>query len=116
MEFIHSRRHFLASASLALAAGGLSGRVSLADEGPPETTTIRLKKQTAICFAPLYVVETFLGAEGFNEVQYVTAAPGRADVGMIEQGALDFDVHFAGDIVHDLDSGLPLTALGGLHV
>jgi NitT/TauT family transport system substrate-binding protein len=116
MQIIRSRRDFLAGASLAVAAGALGARVSLADEGPPETTTIRLKKQTAICFAPLYVVEAFLGTEGFSDLQYVTAAPGRADVNMIAQGDLDFDVTFAGAIVHELDSGLPLTALGGLHV
>ena len=75
MQIIHSRRDFLASASLAIAAG-LGPRVSLADEAPPETTTIRLKKQTAICFAPFYVVEAFLGAEGFNDVQYVSAGQG----------------------------------------
>ena len=99
-----------------MAAGGLGVRGSLADEGPPETTAIRLKKQTAICFAPLYVVEAFLRAEGFNDVQYVTAAQGVLIVDMIEQGDLDFDITFAGAIVHELDSGLPLTALGGLHV
>jgi NitT/TauT family transport system substrate-binding protein len=116
MPIIQSRRDFLASASLAAAAGVFGARGSLAAEGPPETTTIHLKKQTAICFAPLYVVEAFLPAEGFTDVQYVTAAPGLADVRMIVQGDLDFDVTFAGTIVHELDSGLPLTALGGLHV
>jgi NitT/TauT family transport system substrate-binding protein len=116
MRINQSRRDFLGALSAAGAVGVLGGRTSLAAEGPPETTTIRLKKQTAICFAPLYVVEAFLGAEGFSELQYVTAAPGRADVGMIDQGDLDFDITFAGAIVHELDSGLPLTALGGLHV
>jgi NitT/TauT family transport system substrate-binding protein len=116
MQIIQSRRDFLASASAAAAVGLLSTRASLADEGPPETTAIRLKKQTAICFAPLYLVEAFLRAEGFGDVQYVTADPGVADVLMIVQGELDFDVTFAGAIVHELDSGLPLTALGGLHV
>jgi NitT/TauT family transport system substrate-binding protein len=116
MQVIHSRRHFLASASLAMAAGGLGVRGSLAAEGPPETATIHLKKQAAICFAPLYVVEALLRAEGFSAVQYVTADPGLADVNMIVQGDLDFDVTFAGAIVHELDSGLPLAALGGLHV
>ena len=37
-----SRRHFLTSASVAAAAGVLGARGSLADEGPPETTTVRL--------------------------------------------------------------------------
>ena len=42
MQIVQSRRHFLASTSSAAAAGVLGTRRSLADEGPPETTTIRL--------------------------------------------------------------------------
>jgi NitT/TauT family transport system substrate-binding protein len=116
MEMVQRRRDLLISASLAAAAGMLGARGSLADEGPPETTMIRLKKQAAICFAPLYVLKEFLGVEGFSDVHYVNVGPGRADVSMVGQGDLDFDITFAGAIVHELDSGLPLTALGGLHV
>jgi NitT/TauT family transport system substrate-binding protein len=116
MQIVRSRREFVASASIAAAVGLLGPRRSLAGEPPPEVTTIRLKKQTAICFAPLYLVEAFLRAEGFSDVQYVTAAPGLSDVTMIVQDELNFDVTFAGTVVHQLDSGLPLTAVGGLHV
>ena len=116
MAIIQSRRDLLASASLAAAAGVFGGRGSLAAEGPPETTTIRLKKTLAICFAPLYVVEALLHAEGFTDVRYLTTAGGLAGVKMVEQGDLDFEVAFAGQIVHQLDLGSPLTALGGLHV
>ena len=42
MHIMQSRRDFLASLSAAGAAGVLGARASLADEGPPETTTIRL--------------------------------------------------------------------------
>ena len=42
MQFIQNRRDFLASAVTGRAAGVLGARGSLADEGPPETTTIRL--------------------------------------------------------------------------
>ena len=44
MQIIQSRRDFLASLSAAGAAGVLGARASLADEGPPETTTIRLSQ------------------------------------------------------------------------
>ena len=37
MQIMQSRRDFLASLSLAGAAGVLGTRTSLADEGPPET-------------------------------------------------------------------------------
>jgi NitT/TauT family transport system substrate-binding protein len=116
MLMTQSRRDFLASASLAAAGGLLCAGTSFADDGPPEVTTIRLKKTTAICFAPLYVVEAFLRAEGFTDVRYVTAGLGVAEVQMVERGDLDFGVTFTGTIVHQLDAGLSLTALGGLHV
>ena len=53
MQIIQSRRHFLASASLAAGASVLSGRAPLADEGPPEMTTIRIAKTLGICSAPV---------------------------------------------------------------
>jgi NitT/TauT family transport system substrate-binding protein len=111
-----NRRDFLASTSFAAAGGILGSKASLAAEGPPEVTTIRIKKTMAICFAPLYVVEAFLRAEGFTDVRYVTAGLGVAEVEMVERGDLEFGVTFSGVIVHQLDAGLPLTALGGLHV
>ena len=43
MQIMQSRRDFLASLSAAGAAGVLGARGSLADEGPPEMTTIRLQ-------------------------------------------------------------------------
>jgi NitT/TauT family transport system substrate-binding protein len=110
-----SRRHFLASASLAAAAGVLSSRRARADEGPPETTTIRLSFTTAICFAPMDVAETFLRAEGFTDVSYVKAEGGFSAPEMVGRGDVDVGASFAGSVVYHLDAGLPLTALGGLH-
>jgi hypothetical protein len=62
MPIRHNRRDFLASATLAAGAGVLGRRGALADEGPLETSAIRLSFTTAICFAPLDVAETFLRA------------------------------------------------------
>ena len=116
MQIIQSRRDFLASLSAAGAAGVLGARGALADEGPPEVTTICLKKSLAICFAPLYVVEPFLHAEGFTDVQYLSSGVGLDEIKTVERGDVDIDVSFAGLIVHQLDAGFPITALGGLHV
>src|SRR5262245_43012641 len=116
MQTIQSRRDFLASLSAASAAGILGARASLAAEGPPETTTIRLKKTLAICFAPLYLVETFLHAEGLTDVQYVSSGEVLDAIEMVERGDVDVDVNFAGLIIHHLDAGFQITALGGLHV
>jgi NitT/TauT family transport system substrate-binding protein len=110
-----SRRHFLTSASLAAAASALGARRSIADEAPLETTTIRLAFTTAICFAPFDVAETFLRAEGFTNIQYVRAAGGFSAPQMIARGEVDVGVSFAGTVVYYLDTGLPITALGGLH-
>jgi hypothetical protein len=45
MKILQSRRHFLTSLSVAGTAGLFGSRVSLADEGPPEVTTIRLRRE-----------------------------------------------------------------------
>jgi hypothetical protein len=42
---------------------------SFAAEGPPEVTAIRLQRTTTTCFAPLYVLEAFLRAEGFTDLR-----------------------------------------------
>ena len=51
MRIDQSRRDFLGALSAAGAVGVLGGRTSLADEGPPETTTLRLALDPAICIA-----------------------------------------------------------------
>ena len=114
MSNVQTRRHFMTNASLAAAAGVIGSRGAHAAEPPPETTTIRLRKSTAICFAPLYVVEAFLRAEGFTDIQYPSVQLG-ASQDLVERGELDLDVHFAGALVYFLDSGMQLTTLGGLH-
>jgi NitT/TauT family transport system substrate-binding protein len=116
MPIVQSRRGFLTSASLATAASVLGPRAALADEGPPETTTVRLAFYTAICFAPLDVTEELLRAEGFTDIQYVRATGGFTAPQMIADGDVDFGASFAGTVVYYIDAGLPITALTGLHV
>ncbi|MCC2653399.1 MAG: hypothetical protein K0Q60_3565, partial [Microvirga sp.] len=62
MQIRPNRRHFLAGLSAAGAAGILRSRAALADEGPPETTTIRLAYYPNACLAPLLVAEDLLRA------------------------------------------------------
>ena len=114
MDTYHDRRKFLVGASSAAAVGLLDGRGLQAADASPEIKTIRLRKSTVICFAPLYILEAFLKAEGFTEVSYVTVEEGDS-VGLVEQGDLDFDAHFAGGVAHALGSGAEVTTLGGLH-
>ena len=66
------RREFLQGMGVAGAASAMGyGPKLLAAEAPPETTRIRIIRTPAICFAPLFVAEDLLRAEGFTDVQYV---------------------------------------------
>jgi NitT/TauT family transport system substrate-binding protein len=115
MHIMQKRRDFLARVAAAGAASVLGAGASLADEAPPETTTIRLSFTTAICFAPMDVAEAFLRAEGFTDIRYVRAAGGLTQPQMIAHGEVDVAASFAGTVAYHLDAGLPITALAGLH-
>ena len=72
MHYImQSRRDFLTTLSAAGAASIVSARASLADEGPPETTTVRIGTSTSVCLAPQLIAETLLRAEGFTDIRYL---------------------------------------------
>jgi hypothetical protein len=71
MQIRPNRRDFLAGLSAAGAVGVLGARSSLADEPPPETTTIRLLGDVSICQAPWIIVDDLLRAEGFTDVRYL---------------------------------------------
>lgn len=112
-----NRREFLTRLAAAGAAGltGLYGPL-VAAEGPPETTTIRLSFNTADCLSPLNIADAFLRIEGFTEIQHVKAAGGFSAPQMIANGEVDIASSFVGSVVYHLGAGLPITALGGLHV
>jgi NitT/TauT family transport system substrate-binding protein len=112
MKIIQSRRDFLATLSAAGAATTLGVRSSLADEGPPETTTIRLRRIPAICVAPGYIADALLRAEGFTDISYIPNTP----VDAVARGEIDFDLETAAWIVSSVDAGQPITALAGVHV
>jgi NitT/TauT family transport system substrate-binding protein len=113
MHIMQSRRHFLASLSAAGAVGVLGARTSLADEGPPETTTIRLPRDPSICIAPEQIADALLRAEGFTDIRYVQVShSGDAVV----RGEVDFGSETAAWVVTYLDAGQPITALAGIHV
>jgi NitT/TauT family transport system substrate-binding protein len=115
MQIIQSRRNFLTTLSAAGAAGLLGGRSSLADAGPPETTTIRIGKLGGICLAPQYAADKLLRAEGFTEVRYVESEAGMALLDKTARGEVDFTQMYAAILVGALDAGLPLTVVAGVH-
>jgi NitT/TauT family transport system substrate-binding protein len=111
MHIIQSRRDFLASASFA-AAGVLGARGPLADEPPPETTTIRLGFWPEYaCLAPQSISAALLRAEGFTHVRFVPPS----HVNSVARGTIDFDLDSAPWLVAQVDAGEPITMLAGVH-
>jgi NitT/TauT family transport system substrate-binding protein len=112
MQIIQSRRDFLAGLSAAGAATALGARPTLADEAPPETTTLRLVHDPGICIAPVYIADELLRAEGFTDLRYQRTVAG-GDV--VASGEADFTTDTGAWVVSRLDAGAPITALAGLH-
>ena len=115
MQIIQSRRDFLAGASMAAAAGVLGGRGALAEEGPPETTTLRLLRDTGICDAPVQIADDLLRAEGFTDIRYRPRTGPAASREALARGELDFMQDTAAWVVSNLDAGQPLLTLTGVH-
>jgi NitT/TauT family transport system substrate-binding protein len=115
VQIMQNRRRFLASAALTSAAALIGTTKSLHAEPPPETTTIRLGKLPAICWAPQYAAEPLLNAEGFTDVRYVSVKPGAGTSKSIADGEVDFSLNFAANLVLPLDAGEPITVVAGVH-
>jgi len=93
----------------------LGSRASLADEPPPEVTTVRLPQTANICLAPGYIAEELLRAEGFTEIRYVPSPHGFSTPELVGRGEIDYGFSFAASVVYQLDAGMPITALSGIH-
>jgi NitT/TauT family transport system substrate-binding protein len=115
MQLIQSRRDFLTSASLAATAGVLGARRPLADEGPPEVTTLRLRRDPGICLGPWDIAEDLLRVEGFTDIRYVPVQVGPELMQMLGRGDLDFAPIDAPTLVFQLDTSVSITALAGVH-
>ena len=95
MPTIQNRRRFLAALSSVGAAGVMGSPHTDAQEGPPETTTVRLAKIDGTCIAPQYVAEELLHLEGFADVRYVVSDAGIGQSKAIARGEVDFSLNFA---------------------
>jgi NitT/TauT family transport system substrate-binding protein len=118
MHALHSRRSFLSSLSLAGAASLLDRGDCLAQERPPETTTVRIPTGTLICNAPTYIADELLRAEGFTDIQHVPVSPERSagPSEPMERGELDFAMVYTPPMVVAIEAGSPTTVLAGVHV
>jgi NitT/TauT family transport system substrate-binding protein len=115
MHSTHTRRRLLRTFSSGLALGLLGGRGALAQEAPPETTTIRLVKIPGVCIAPQYVAEELLKLEGFTDVRYVEV-PTEELYSSFAAGKYDVTMAFVAPFIIQVDAGLPIVLLGGVHV
>jgi NitT/TauT family transport system substrate-binding protein len=119
---MQNRRRFIQTGS-SMAAVGVAGaralagaRRTLAEEGPPETTTLRLGEYTSFsCLAPLYILDDLLREEGFADIRYVPLPDGATLSDGIVQGEVDFGGDLAAPIIIPIDEGKPMVMLAGLH-
>ena len=119
---MQDRRHFLTT-GLSIAAAGLAGaaalagaRQSVAEEAPPETTSLRLGQAPVSCLAPLYILDDLLHDEGFADVRYVPVAPSPSASEVIARGELDFGQDFSAPTIIPIEAGVPMVMLSGVHL
>ena len=116
MPMIQTRRRFLTAMSIAGVVGLVDAPLALAEEGPPETTSVRLMRTPSICHAPQLIVEDLLRAEGFTDIRYVYKASTAAINEAVVRDEVDFSLHFAPQWVSVIDGGGAVTVLAGVHV
>ena len=116
---MQNRRHFL-KAGVSVAAAGLTGagaltgaHRTLAEEAPPETTSLRLPSTPRACLAPLDILDDLLREEGFADIRYCAAlasapAERRARRSGLRPGL--FRPHIV-----PIDAGAPMVMLAGVH-
>ena len=99
-------------------AGGVPASVSPlanADEPPPETTRIRIQDAPIACFAPLYLAEALLKAEGFTQVDYVKVPLAEGPNEALAAGRIDIAQNDTAAHMLSLDAGAPIVVLAGIH-
>src|SRR5205807_6845868 len=108
MPTTQTRRRFLTTTTLAGAvAGVLPPRRGWAAEPALETTTVRLGWLPVICFAPQYVCEALLRAEGFTDVRYVKTTP-QTNEEDLAHGKFDFQSSAPWTYATAIDRELPI--------
>jgi NitT/TauT family transport system substrate-binding protein len=116
MSTMQSRRRFLTTLSSAGAAGLVRMPRAFGGEERLETTTLRLLRLPASCWAPQYVAEALLRAEGFTDIRYAAAGSSAAVNEAVANGSADLSMHFAPQWASVIDKGGAVTVLAGVHV
>src|SRR5437868_2254085 len=82
---VHTRRRVLAGLAAGAATLVYAPRLKAAAESL-ETTTVRFLKGNSICFAPEYIADDLLRAEGFTDIRYIDA-----NLGTLPENARQID-------------------------
>jgi NitT/TauT family transport system substrate-binding protein len=85
-----------------------------AAEPPPETTRLRMTRIPGICVAPQYVAQELLLAEGFTDLKYVDFG-GVDPHAAFASGQVDISMAFVPPFLVQVDAGLPIVLLAGIH-
>ena len=119
-----NRRDFIRGMSVAGAAALAGLRPGSAEaEPPPETTTIRLARSPIACFAPIFVAEPLLHAEGFHRVEYVSTAGSLKPIDarhgtlnmVLNSGEVDLGANDTPGHLLSVDAGGSAVLLAGIH-
>src|SRR5712691_10860780 len=116
MRMTHSRRRFLATLSSVSVAGLFGVPNSLAQEAPPETTTLRLIQLPTICQAAQFMAEPFFRREGFTDIQYIKKPGTKSRETAVASGEVDIDMHFNVRLILRAEAGDPIVMLAGGHL
>jgi NitT/TauT family transport system substrate-binding protein len=109
------RRAFLAGLAAAGAGARIAGPRPADAEPPPEVRRIRLTQIEGLCVAPQYVAESLLQAEGFADVEYVRF-PATNPYPAFASGDVDISMAFVAPFLTQVDAGVPIVLLAGVHV
>ena len=109
-----SRRQFLGDVALTGAAAWLGVSPAHA-EPPPETTRIRIHDSPIACFAPEFVAEDLLKAEGFTDVEYVKTPLAEGPSWALASGDIDFTMNDPPAHLLAIDAKGSIVILAGVH-
>ena len=112
-----SRRRFLRTLTGATAAGLVTVDARpVAAEPPPETTRLRLLKTPSLCWAPQYIADELLRAEGFTEITHLENVSGGPVSIRLAAREADMSLNFVAPNIIRIDRGDPVVFLAGVHV
>jgi NitT/TauT family transport system substrate-binding protein len=119
MPLIQTRRRLLTTLALgSVAAGILPSRSAKAIEPPLETTSVRIAQYPFLCYAPQFVADDLLRAEGFTDIAYKDGNFNEDVVTVsreLGEGKFDFAICLAMHFIVGIDQGQPISVVSGVH-